>query len=71
MCEIGAIMEKDEQYCRGWIRLYEQEANHEMLIEMAQYKLGISRLIKAHIDRCVTCQQHEDRKARALEARTA
>jgi hypothetical protein len=52
MCDVQAIMHKDEQYARGVLRL---DPKHRDATEMAQYVLDLQKLRHAHEGRCKTC----------------
>ena len=72
-CEAYAIMQKDEQYARGWLLLHGHE-NTSTVLSMAQYAVDLCKLKRAHQERCWLCRQErnqEDRKTNAAPSTCA
>ncbi len=49
-CMACELMHKDEQYARGWVKLYGNE-NQDIGAEVAQYALDLQKLRHAHEER--------------------
>jgi hypothetical protein len=58
MCQIRDIMQKDENYVRGVIRL--ENPAHDNAVHLAQYALDLQKLRHKHEGACPDCQR-EDR----------
>ena len=56
MCEVQAVMLKNEQFARGWAKLYEKD-NPVEAINMAQYALDVQKLRHRHEAVCVHCRE--------------
>lgn len=56
-CEVFVVMDKHEQYARGWLRLYETAENTSTAAEMGQYALNLQKLKQEHAERCWLCRQ--------------
>lgn len=61
-CEVQAIINKDEQYARGWLRLHASE-NTSTAAEIGKYALDLLKLKNAHTERCPWCKQTSRRTA--------
>lgn len=55
MCLVAEVMNKDEQYARGCIKLAPQDAPY--IAELAQYALALMRLRRDHVERCAECKE--------------
>ena len=56
-CEIWEIMDKNEKYVRGWIRLYETASNTAECAQMAEYAINLMQLKNMHEEHCDTCRK--------------
>ena len=54
MCIVADVIRKNEEFARGWVRLYPH--GHEAT-EMAQYALDLVRMRIAHGERCEECRK--------------
>ena len=63
MCEVSEIIGKNEQFARGWIRLYENSENTSTAAEMGQYAIELMKLRRAHEERCWLCKQKGKKRA--------
>ncbi len=59
-CDVRNVIEKDEQYARGWLRLYESRENTSVAAEMGQYAVNLQKLKQEHEERCIWCRQKSD-----------
>ena len=57
ICEIQEIMEKNEQYARGWVRLFKTYTPESAL--MAQYAIDLMKLKHKHQEGCDICQGNQ------------
>jgi len=58
-CELWEIMDKNEQYARGWIRLHSEPENIYMGSRMGQYAIDLMRLKNQHAETCETCKENK------------
>lgn len=54
-CEIRDVIEKDEQYARGWVRLHDSLEEITECAHMGQYAVRLMRLKWEHIKECEKC----------------
>lgn len=59
LCDVRALMDKDEQYARGWVRLYETKHNTARCAQVAQYAIDLMRLKNQHAETCETCKENK------------
>ena len=57
-CEIYDVMNKDEQYARGWVRIFGKQYTAPAA-QMAQYALDLLKLKQKHEEACDTCQGNQ------------
>lgn len=57
-CEVRNIMQKNEEYARGWLRLHGQE-NTSTVISMGQYAVDLCKLKRNHMETCPWCKQSD------------
>jgi len=58
-CEVWEIINKDEQYARGWVRLHNRPENVYEATRMAQYAFDVMKLKNQHEEKCDTCQGNQ------------
>lgn len=56
-CDVRQIMDKDEHYARGWLKLYSR-LDTETAAEMGQYAVDLLKLKNAHMKRCAVCREN-------------
>ncbi len=55
-CDIYDLMDKNEMYARGWVRLFGQ-MNTTSVAQMAQYATDLMKLKLLHQKDCWRCQR--------------
>ena len=60
-CEVFDLMDRNEQYARGWVRLF-GNMNTTSVAQMAQYAIDLMKLKLLHEKDCWRCRKAQEKQ---------
>jgi len=65
-CEVWDVMNRNEQYARGWLRLFGQ-LNSTTAAYMGKYAVDLTKLKRKHEQECPWCKKNVNPEDRLTE----